>query len=115
MLGTHVIVNCTGSRFLSLFEEADHSEQLRQNRCYPVLAGTEDPTHPGTSPTVLVSPIILYDFPEIAPQSEGSLFDSTEIDEILTLRILAMTDEEKARARATDSRAADIKIGRAHV
>ncbi len=108
MLGTHVIVNCTGSRFLSLFEEADHSEQLRQNRCYPVLAGTENPTHPGTSPTVLVSPIILYDFPEIAPQSEGSLFDSTEIDEILTLRILAMTDEEKARARATDSRAADI-------
>ena len=46
MLGTHVIVNCTGSRFLSLFEEADHSEQLRQNRCYPVLAGTEDPHSP---------------------------------------------------------------------
>lgn len=108
MLGTHVILTCAGSRFVSLFDEPDHSEPLRQNRCYPVLAGTEDPTHPGTSPTVLVSPIILYDFPEIAPQSEGSLFDSTEIDEILTLRILAMTEEEKARARATDSKAADI-------
>ncbi|GCB56100.1 hypothetical protein HND25_25660 [Rhodococcus erythropolis] len=108
MLGTHVILTCAGSKFVSLFDEPDHSEPLRQNRCYPVLAGTEDPTHPGTSPTVLVSPIILYDFPEIAPQSEGSLFDSTEIDEILTLRILAMTEEEKARARATDSKAADI-------
>jgi len=108
MLGTHVILNSTGSRFLSLFEEPDHSEPLRQNRCYPVLAGIADSTHPGTSATVLVSPIILYDFPEIAPQSEGSLFDSTEIDEILTLRILAMTDEEKAVARATDSKAADI-------
>ncbi|MER2224631.1 MAG: hypothetical protein ABS976_23875, partial [Rhodococcus sp. (in: high G+C Gram-positive bacteria)] len=108
MLGTHVILNSTGSRFLSLFEEPDHSEPLRQNRCYPVLAGIADSTHHGTSATVLVSPIILYDFPEIAPQSEGSLFDSTEIDEILTLRILAMTDEEKAVARATDSKAADI-------
>jgi hypothetical protein len=72
MLGTHVILTCAGSKFVSLFDEPDHSEPLRQNRCYPVLAGTEDPTHPGTSPTVLVSPIILYDFPEIAPQSEGS-------------------------------------------
>ncbi len=33
---------------------------------------------------VLVSPIILYDHPEIAEQSKGALYDSTEIDEILT-------------------------------
>lgn len=65
MLGTHVILNSTGSRFLSLFEEPDHSEPLRQNRCYPVLAGIADSTHPGTSATVLVSPIILYDFPRL--------------------------------------------------
>jgi hypothetical protein len=55
-----------------------------------------------------VSPIILYDHPELAPQSAGALFDSTEIDEILTLRVMTMTDEEKAAARATDPRAADI-------
>jgi hypothetical protein len=57
---------------------------------------------------VLVSPIILYDHPEIAEQSEGALYDSTEIDEILTLRVMTMTDEEKAQARATDPLAAQI-------
>ena len=57
---------------------------------------------------MLVSPIILYDHPEIAEQSEGALFDSTEIDEILTLRVMTMTDEEKAAARATDPLAAQI-------
>jgi hypothetical protein len=55
-----------------------------------------------------VSPIILYDHPEIAEQSEGALYDSTEIDEILTLRVMTMTDEEKAQARATDPLAAQI-------
>jgi len=57
---------------------------------------------------VLGSPIILYDHPEIAEQSAGALFDSTEIDEILTLRVMTMTDAEKAEARATDPRAAEI-------
>jgi hypothetical protein len=68
-----------------------------------VLAGP-----PGEGDLVLVSPIILYDHPEIAEQSKGSLYDATEIDEILTLRIMTMTDEEKAAARATDPRAAEI-------
>ena len=54
------------------------------------------------------SPIILYDHPEVAEQSAGALFDSTEIDEILTLRVMTLTDEEKAQARATDPRAAEI-------
>jgi hypothetical protein len=70
---------------------------------WPVLAG--DPT---LQDTLLSSPIILYDFPAIAPESQGALFDATEIDEILTLRILTLTDEEKSEARATDSRAAEI-------
>jgi hypothetical protein len=57
---------------------------------------------------LLVSPIILYDHPEVAEQSAGALFDATEIDEILTLRVMTMTDEEKAAARATDPKAAEI-------
>jgi hypothetical protein len=57
---------------------------------------------------VLAAPIILYDHPAVAPESAGALFDSTEIDEILTLRVMTMTDEEKAQARATDARAAAI-------
>ena len=72
---------------------------------WPVLAG-----EPGQRDTVLSSPIILYDYPQIAPESPGDLFDGTEIDEILSLRILTLTDEEKSamrrsrRARAANSR-----------
>ena len=46
--------------------------------------------------------------PGVAPESPGDLFDATEIDEILTLRTLTLTDEEKREARATDPRAAAI-------
>ena len=54
---------------------------------------------------LLSSPIILYDYPQVAPESPGDLFDATEIDEILTLRILAMTDDEKREMAAIDPRA----------
>ncbi|MER7975397.1 hypothetical protein ABTX35_41440, partial [Streptomyces sp. NPDC096080] len=74
-----------------------------QRRCWPVLAGAK-----GSADTVLGAPIILYDHPEIAEQSGGALFDSTEIDEILTLRVMTMTEREKAEARATDPRAREI-------
>jgi hypothetical protein len=70
---------------------------------WPVLIGDE-----GDRSVVLSSPITLYDYPEIAPESEGDMFDSTEIDEILALRVLTLTDEEKREARGTDDRAAAI-------
>ena len=54
------------------------------------------------------SPIILYDYPKIAPESPGDLFDSAEIDEILTLRIMTMTDEEKREMRGVDEQARRI-------
>jgi hypothetical protein len=56
----------------------------------------------------LSSPIILYDNPQIAPESAGNLFDSTEIDEILSLRILTLTDDEKREMRQSDERAREI-------
>jgi hypothetical protein len=68
-----------------------------------VLAGP-----PGAGDLLLISPIILYDHPEVAEQSETALYDCTEIDEILTLRVMTMTDQEKAQARATDPLAAQI-------
>jgi hypothetical protein len=74
-----------------------------QHRCFPVLAGP-----PGSADMLLISPIILYDHPEVAEQSNTALYDCTEIDEILTLRVMTMTDHEKAQARATDPRAAQI-------
>ncbi|WUI66174.1 hypothetical protein OHQ90_26490 [Nocardia sp. NBC_00403] len=107
LIGAHVIAEVDGARFISLLEPpsdaTDAIARCHQHRCFPVLAGPPD-----DDSLLLISPIILYDHPEIAEQSEGPLFDSTEIDEILTLRVMTMTDEEKAQARATDARAAQI-------
>ncbi|MGW6375182.1 hypothetical protein ACWFRB_03835 [Rhodococcus sp. NPDC055112] len=107
LIGAHAIVTVRGGSFVSLLEPPDAAAgpvaRVVHHRCFPVLAGTR-----GATDTVLISPIILYDYPEVAAQSGGALFDSTEIDEILTLRVMAMTDEEKSQARATDPLAAQI-------
>ena len=107
LIGTHLLIEVTEGEFVSLLEPPDSAARAvarcGQHRCFPVLAGPA-----GEADLVLVSPIILYDHPEIAEQSKGALFDSTEIDEILTLRVMTMTDEEKAQARATDPLAARI-------
>jgi hypothetical protein len=57
---------------------------------------------------MLASPIILEDRPKVAPESPGDLFDGGEIDELLVLNILSLTDDEKAEMRATDARAREI-------
>lgn len=107
LIGTHVIGDVVGGEFVSLLEPpaaaSNAVSRCVQHRCFPVLAG-----RPGEHDLLLISPIILYDHPEIAEQSGGALYDSTEIDEILTLRVMTMTDEEKAQARATDAMAAAI-------
>ncbi|AFM16893.1 hypothetical protein Mycch_2110 [Mycolicibacterium chubuense NBB4] len=107
LIGTHLLLEIGGGEFVSLLEPpspaAAAAQRCRQHRCFPVLAGP-----PGDRRLVLVSPIILYDHPEIAEQSQGDLYDACEIDEILTLRVMTMTDEEKAQARATDPLAARI-------
>jgi len=55
-----------------------------------------------------VGPSVWQEQSEVAPESPGELYDSTEIDEILTLRTMTLTEEEKAEARATDPRAAAV-------
>ena len=70
---------------------------------WPVLVGAE-----GQADMMLSSPIILYDYPQIAPESPGDFFDGTEIDEMLTLRIMTLTDEEKRAMAAVDERAGDL-------
>lgn len=75
----------------------------RHERCWPVLVGGSDRSH-----VVLVSPIILDDNPGIAPESPLPLYDGTEIDEILTLRTMTMTEQEKREARGTDPRSAAL-------
>jgi hypothetical protein len=104
LIGAHVILHADGAEFVSLLdpppEAAAAAGRCRQSRCWPVLAGSAN--------LLLGAPIILYDHPAIAEQSRGGLFDSTEIDEILTLRVMTMTEAEKAEARATDPRAKAI-------
>ncbi|MBJ8348469.1 hypothetical protein [Antrihabitans sp. YC2-6] len=106
-IGAHMIISAEGPQFVSLLEPPDDAAAAvagcTQQRCFPVLAG-----RPGDTDVMLASPIILYDYPEVAEQSSGALFDSTEIDEILSLRIMTLTEEEKAQARATDPKAAAI-------
>ncbi|PZS26230.1 MAG: hypothetical protein DLM58_21035 [Pseudonocardiales bacterium] len=107
LIGAHLLVRAEDAQFVSLLEPPDDAVNAvaacTQRRCWPVMTGAS-----GDTDIVLISPIILYDYPEVADESQGALFDSTEIDEILTLRVMTLTDEEKAQARATDPRAADI-------
>ena len=107
LVSTHTILRLRDGDFVSMI---DPPEELRQlaGSCtnlgtWPVLVGDE-----GKRDTVLSSPIILYDYPQIAPESPGDLFDGTEIDEILTLRILTLTDQEKEEVRRTDPRARQL-------
>ncbi len=106
-VSTHTILSVRGGEFVSLLDPpASFSEAARlcQNvGTYPVLVGEE-----GARDCLLSSPIILYDYPQIAPESAGDLFDGTEIDEILTLRIMTLTDEEKREMRGADERARQL-------
>ena len=94
-------------RFISLLEPPQWAkpaaEACTNLHTFPVMIGDR-----GREDVMLSSPITLYDWPQIAPESPGDLFDATEIDEILILRTMTLTDEEKAEARATDPRAAAI-------
>ena len=103
-VAVHCLVEVGGARFLSMVDPpewaAAHVAECRNTGMWPVLGATPD--------LLLSAPIILYDDPRVAPESPGDLFDATEIDEILTLRTLALTDAEKAEARATDPRAAAL-------
>jgi hypothetical protein len=111
LIGAHLLLSTVGARFVSVIDPPqdarDAAARCRQRRCWPVLAGAGGPDGQ-ESDVVLAAPIILYDHPAVAPESTGAMFDSTEIDEILTLRVMTLTDEEKAQARATDAHAAAI-------
>jgi hypothetical protein len=106
-VSTHTILEVRGGEFVSLIdppEQYAEPAKLCQNiGAWPVLVGDE-----GQRDTMLSSPIILYDYPQVAPESPGDLFDGAEIDEILSLRIMTMTDEEKREMRDSDDRARQV-------
>jgi hydrogenase maturation protease len=107
LVSTHTILAVREGAFVSLL---DPPELWREAAAacanvgtWPILVGA-----PGDTSTILSSPIILYDYPEIAPESPGNLFDGCEIDEILTLRILTLTEDETRAAAGLDGRTRDL-------
>jgi hypothetical protein len=107
LIAAHLLIGVPGGTFLSMTDPpewaAGEVAGCENIGTWPVLAGPAE-----CGDLMLSSPVILYDHPEVAPESAGDRFDATEIDEILTLRTLALTDEERQEARATDQRAADL-------
>ncbi|HVV36424.1 MAG TPA: hypothetical protein VHC63_07445 [Acidimicrobiales bacterium] len=96
-LAAHALLHVDHGRFVSSLDPPPDArtavEGCANDGAFPVLAGDD---------LMLASPIILYDHPEVAPRSPGAMFDGTEIDEILSLRVMTLTADEKEWARDTD-------------
>ena len=94
-------------KFVSLLDTEDSLKiavgECRQQGVFPVLAGDVEKRN-----CMLCSPIILYDYPQVAPESAGDFFDGTEMDEMLALRVMTLTDDEKAEMRRSDPHARAI-------
>ncbi len=107
MISTHTILHVEGGDFISLLEPSDEyraaAEACSNVKTWPVLVGDAGEHH-----TILSSPIILYDYPEISSQSKGNYFDATEIDELLALSVMTLTDDEKQELRESDPRGREI-------
>jgi hypothetical protein len=107
LCSTHTELDVEGGAFASL---TDPPAWLREPAAacenvgtWPVLVGEE-----GARDRLLSSPIVLSDYPRVAPESPGDLFDGGEIDQLLILNILALTDVEKDEMRASDPRVREL-------
>lgn len=107
LLSAHTVLNVTDGEFISMIDPPAElqaiTSECKNVGTWPVLVGEDN-----SRDAMLSSPIILYDYPQIAPESPGDLFDGTEIDEILALRILTLSDDEKREIRQTDDRAREV-------
>ncbi|WP_165978229.1 hypothetical protein [Actinomadura darangshiensis] len=107
MLCAHVVARARGGAFVSLTDPPDGlaaaADGCGKDGLWPVLAG-----EPGSHDTVLAAPIVLYDWPQVAPESPGDLFDGTEIDRLLILSVLSLTEDERREMAATDPKARRI-------
>jgi hypothetical protein len=91
LLSTHPVLRLRGGRFVSPLESPGCSSV----NTVPVLASPRDDVRLGAA-------IMLPDHPQIAPESRGNLFDSTEIEEALLLHVQVLSDEERAAIEAHD-------------
>lgn len=107
LVATHLLLRVEDARFLSLTDPPQWAsalaESCRHDGLFPVLGA------PGSDDSVvLAAPIILYDHPELAPESASAFFDALEVDELLSLRVATLSDAERREVRATDPRAAAL-------
>jgi hypothetical protein len=107
LISTHTILGVRRGEFVSLLDPPEAFREAaagcRNLGAWPALVGAE-----GERDCLLAAPIILYDYPQVAPESAGDFYDGTEIDELLTLRVMTMTDQEKQEMRLVDERARQI-------
>ncbi|MBV9416168.1 MAG: hypothetical protein JO363_14395 [Solirubrobacterales bacterium] len=90
LISTQLVVRISAGRFRSPLDRAPASVNI-----YPVLATEADDAVLGTS-------YVLPDHPQIAPESRGALFDSTEIEEALLLHVQVLSDRERAEIEDAD-------------
>jgi hydrogenase maturation protease len=107
LASAHAFLTAHSGQFVSLLEPPDafarFAADCKNIGAWPVLVGGQ-----GERDLMLASPIILYDYPQVAPESDGDYFDGTEMDEMLALRVMTLTDEEKRAMRGVDRRAREI-------
>jgi hypothetical protein len=103
----HAALRIDHGRFVSLLDppspHADAASACHSEGLWPVLVGED-----GSHDAMLASPIILYDYPHVAPESPGDFFDGGEVDQLLILNIMTMSEEERDEMRATDPKAREI-------
>ena len=107
LVATHTVLHTSAGRFISLTDPpqslAEHVAGCRNVGTWPVLVGT-----PPAHDTMLSSPIILYDYPQVTPDSSGDGSDAAEIDPLVALNVLTRTEDEQQRVLEADSRTREI-------
>lgn len=110
-VSAHTLIGISGGAFWSPIDPPDPELAARvvaaNEHTWPVLVGGRT-TDEQRAAIVLSSPIVLGDFPTTAKNTNADAFDATEIDELLNLSVLSLSDAERAEARATDPRARAI-------
>jgi hydrogenase maturation protease len=106
-LSLHIVLRASGGSFVSLTDPPERhrvaAAACRNDGLWPVLAGVD-----GDRSAMLAAPIILPDHPRVAPESAGDFFDATEIEQLLDLGLMALTEDERAEIRGGDSRARQV-------
>ncbi|MEV1288598.1 hypothetical protein [Micromonospora sp. NPDC049679] len=91
LIGAHALIVVTAGRFLSMVDPPAWAVAAARDcvnvRTWPVLVG-----EPRCADAMLSTPIMLDDYPTVAPRRAAPFFAPTGVDGILTLGRTALTD-----------------------